>query len=331
MVAKTYDPQQDFDLVEKFDEFTEELTDAGFGSIDSSTILQLISLMLRNDCKKRTILNLSRNEFIKAWPEAIENLKAAIEYVKSSLRIPVSRLLPYNSLLIPVALFLGLVDRKPPRGEQAKLITDFFWRAAWSERYSSSVDSKLAQDKRMIESFVKKKSVRFDWDSRIDEEYVLDTTFSASSAFCKTILALLASLQPRKFDSGGLVNLRNDWMRRSDSVNFHHIFPKSFLKKKGYEDWEANRILNISLVDDYLNKRVIRARSPSDYFEESYGQNNEFDETMSTHLIETRWVEGDTHASGAIWSDDYERFIDERAKSIVTLLKSKLIHSRKNA
>ena len=325
MVAKTYDPDQEFDLVEKFDEFLEELKDANFDSIDATDILQLIALMLRDDCKKRTILDLDRGEFIDAWPAAIENLRTAVDYIKSSFRIPVSRLLPYSSLVVPIALFFHGTNRKPPSNWQAKLLADFFWRAGWSERYSSASDSKLSQDKRTMNSIIEEKRVRFDWVAPINTEHVRDSTFSASQAFSKTVLALLASLQPQKYSSGDLVNLRNDWMRRADSMNFHHVFPKSYLKKNGYEDWKANRVLNISLVDDFLNKRVIRARAPSEYIQEFENENENFEETMSTHLIQVHYVDHDEQTWAAIWDDDYERFIDERALAVVELLQSKLV------
>ena len=129
MVAKTYDPDQDFDLVEKCDELAEELEDAGFETIEPTLVLQLLALLLREDCKKKTILSLSRDEFIETWPRAIENLKKAIDYTKTSFRIPVSRLLPYPALLIPIALFFDGIDRRTPKQRQAKLLADFFWRA----------------------------------------------------------------------------------------------------------------------------------------------------------------------------------------------------------
>ncbi len=323
MVAKTYDPNQAFDLVKKFDEFLEELKDVGFDSIDATDILQLIALMLKDDCKKKTILDLGRKEFINAWPEAIENLRTAVDYIKSSFRIPVSRLLPYSSLVVPIALFFNGTDRKPPSKRQAELLADFFWRAGWSERYSSAADSKLSQDKRTMKSIMEEKRVRYDWVAPVNAAYIKDSTFSASQAFSKTILALLASLQPQKYGSGDLVNLQNDWMRRANSMNFHHVFPKSYLKnKKNYEDWKTNLVLNISLVDDFLNKRVIRARAPSEYMQEFKNENENFEETMSTHLIN---VGNDEQTSSAVWDDDYERFIDERALAVVKLLQSKLV------
>lgn len=176
----------------------------------------------------------------------------------------------------------------------------------------------------MIKRFLIGRAVRFDWVASLDADYCRDANFSASQAFSKTILASLATLQPEKYNSGDLVNLQNDWMRRADSMNFHHIFPKAHLKKERWEDWEINRVLNISLVDDFLNKRVIRGRAPSDYMKEFKKENNRFAETMETHMVRVHAQGRSKRNSAAIWSDDYDRFIGERSEDIVDLLKSKL-------
>ena len=168
------------------------------------------------------------------------------------------------------------------------------------------------------------KRIRYEWSEPVTRKYIRDSTFTASHAFSKTVMALLATRQPRKYDSGDLVNLRNDFMRRADSLNFHHIFPKAHLKAQQYEYWEINRILNISLVDEFLNKSTIRDRAPSDYMNDFYETNDNFEASMKSHLIRTHYTEGDEHASAAIWDDDYPKFIKERARDVVDLMKSKL-------
>ena len=126
MVAKTYDPDKGFDLVDKFEEFSAELQGTGFESIDATSILQLIALMLRDDCKKKTILSLERVEFIEAWPSAIINLGAAVDYIKSAFQIPVSRLLPYPSLVIPIALFFHQNKGKASQSGSSRFTGRFF-------------------------------------------------------------------------------------------------------------------------------------------------------------------------------------------------------------
>ena len=324
MVAKTYDPEQEFDLVDKYDDLLSELRECGFETIDAATILQLIALLLRDDCTKRTILNLNRDEFIGTWNRAIDSLKLAVDYIRDSFGVPVSRLLPYVALVIPISIFFDANKGKKPDRQQAKMLSDFFWRAGWSERYSSSQNSKLAQDKHAIEEILRGSQPRLDWIAEFSKERLADVTFSVGTAFSKTILGLLASLGPRKYDSGDRVNLQNDHMHRANSLNFHHIFPKAYLKNEEYEEWEANRLVNISLVDDFLNKRQIRARSPSDYMDEFWDDSHS-DKTLKTHLIDGHWEDKDSDDNAPIWKDDYESFVKERTQSIVKKLKSKCI------
>ena len=68
-------------------------------------------------------------------------------------------------------------------------------------------------------------------------------------------------------------------------------------------------MFNITIVDDYLNKRKIRARAPSDYMEEFAKSNAKIRETMQTHLID------DLEAVG-VWSDDYGTFLRKRADAV---------------
>ena len=68
--------------------------------------------------------------------------------------------------------------------------------------------------------------------------------------------------------------------------------------------------MNISLVDDFINKRQIRARAPSDYFEEFAEENEDFEKAMKTHLISVE-------DGAAIWKDDYQDFLKTRAKKVM--------------
>ena len=65
--------------------------------------------------------------------------------------------------------------------------------------------------------------------------------------------------------------------------------------------------MNITIVDDYLNKREIGAKPPSKYMKTFVKENDELAETMKTHLID------DLEEFG-IWSDDYEQFLTMRSK-----------------
>jgi hypothetical protein len=74
---------------------------------------------------------------------------------------------------------------------------------------------------------------------------------------------------------------------------------------------------NIVLVDDYLNKRVIKAKPPSEYVQAFLKQNPDLEDTLGTHYI------GSPQTMG-IWEDDYKTFLSARAELISTALNQAL-------
>jgi len=88
------------------------------------------------------------------------------------------------------------------------------------------------------------------------------------------------------------------------------------LKKKNIEKWQRNVIGNITLVDDYLNKREIGAKPPSKYMEEFKKINPKLKQAMKTHLI------NDLDDCG-IWDDNYEKFLEKRSELIWKELKKR--------
>src|SRR5262249_50065022 len=105
---------------------------------------------------------------------------------------------------------------------------------------------------------------------------------------------------------------------QANSKNYHHFFPRAYLEKRGVESDIANNVLNIIIVDDYLNKRKIRVRAPSDYMEEFAKSNAGIHKTMQSHMID------DLETFG-VWSDDYETFLRKRAEAASEDLKARLI------
>jgi len=101
------------------------------------------------------------------------------------------------------------------------------------------------------------------------------------------------------------------------------FFPKAFLRKKGVEEWKANSILNITIIDDYLNKREIVARPPSQYLKKFKPNNEHFVEAMKTHLI-------DNLADFGVWNDDYDRFLEKRAHRLLEEIVKRLSPKIKN-
>ena len=325
MVAKTYDQESGFDLAQQYEWLIDnngaekDLEDAGFETIPASTVLQCVSAHLCNRVRRKDILKLDKYKFIDSWAVVKEGIFTAVDYIRTHMRIPVSRLLPYNALLVPLTYFFIKNNLDMPSGHQHKLLTQYFWWASLSGRFSSGAEGKIAQDLDRIDDILDGKPPEY-----VGEEFQLTIDairwrwFSTGDAFCKAIICLYAYFLPRSFDKDGLVKLDNSWLKVATSKNYHHFFPRSYLThKKGYQDWQANSVLNITIVDDYLNKRKIRAKSPSEYMGEFKDENPELNTTMKTHLID------DLNEFG-IWDNDYDKFIMHRAERVLEEINSRL-------
>ena len=255
-------------------------------------------------------------------PTAIDSVEIAIEYFRNVMRIPVSQLLPFLTLIVLFAYFFYNNGNKKPNSSQKAELDDFFWRCSLGGRYSSSVESRLAQDVSRIELILNDKSPSYDWGIDYSPNFLVEKgRFNTSTSFTKAILCIMAYQIPLSFGDNGIVNINNDWLKQANSKNYHHFFPRAFLKKAGISDDDANNIVNITIVDDYLNKQEIGAKPPSKYMDKFRDGNPDLVQTMKTHLI------GDLEKFG-ILDDDYETFIRERAKAISKQLKKKILKRR---
>lgn len=330
MVAKTYSEKKDFDLSQKYenlihDDVEKSLDDANYETIPPPTVLQCMAICLGREVRRKDILRLERNKFIGRWEDVKSAIFSAVEFLRNELRIPVSKLLPYNALLVPLTYFF-FKRNKSPTTNQVRLLTQYFWWASLSHRFSSAADSNLAADRRKMKSILANKSPDYRGEEcELTLKNLTDHSFSTGDAFCKAILCLYASLKPRSFEKDNYtVRIDNSWLQQKNSMNYHHFFPRSYLKEIGVQDWKANSIMNITIVDDYLNKQKIKARSPSDYMNEFQDKNPKISDTMKTHLI------GDFSKFG-IWEDNYDKFIKARAKLVLAEINSRLFPEEEEA
>jgi hypothetical protein len=318
MSTKTYDEEQDFDMEAKFQKLIEELAERKYNSISSSVILSILSLVLskNKECKRKTILQLEKQKIIDTWDDVISALKESIDYFRSVYRIPVSAILPYDSLLVPFAYFF-YYQKEKPKGAQIKFLEEFFWRISLSFRYSSSTESKLAQDIKRIDEILKGYRPNYD-EIKVylnSPKDLIETGFSTGSSYCKAILCLLAYHEPKDFQDNGRVILDDSWLKVANSRNYHHFFPKAYLKKNNVGN--ENSLVNISLVSANLNKRKIKANAPSIYIQDFLDENDELPTTLKSHLI------NDLDDFG-IKSDDYLVFLEKRANIMFKELKDRI-------
>src|SRR5579864_7729298 len=315
MVAKTYDEVKGFDLAEKYevlrdgsDEEKECLTAAKFETIPESIIMQCVAAITLRAVRSKDILKIRRDTFISNWEPMKKALFMAIDFIRSELRVPVSQLMPYPAMLVPIAYFFHGIGNKKPLNEQVRLLEQFFYWAGLTMRYSSATESKMSEDFNKMDAIAKGTMPNYpSTELMIDPKTIKETWFSAGNAYCKAVLCLLAYQQPKSFDTNGIVILDNSNLKIATSRNYHHFFPRQYLTDAA-SSREPNLLANITLIDGYSNKHRIGKKAPSEYIAKFAKDNKSLPETLCTHLIKDA-------ATYGVNTDNYDLFIERRAKA----------------
>ena len=152
MAAKTYDLERKFDLAQEYEWLlgsegeAKDLEDANFDTIPSSTVLQCIAAHLRQAIKRQDILKLEKIQVIEGWETVKDGIFSTVDYLRSHMRIPVSHLLPYNTLLVPLCYFFIRNEGKMPNVHQDKWLQQYFFWASLTNRFTSGSEGKVALD-----------------------------------------------------------------------------------------------------------------------------------------------------------------------------------------
>lgn len=318
MVAKTFDAEKNFDLKEKYEVLIDKLCDVDYETISDATVLQAVSIILKKECSKHVILKLDKSKFIETWSAVVDAIESTVEYFRNYYRIPVSKLLPYNALIVPFAYFFYHHPDKPT-GNKQKYLEDFFWRTSLGGRYSHSLETRIAQDIKKIDSILKEKLPKYDYPVDISPKFIEENgLFSAGRSYIKALLCVYAHNQPKSFIDNSIVRISNDWLKQANSKNYHHFFPRAYLRKqKKYDESIINHIANITIVDDFLNKREIGDKAPAKYMASFEKKNSDLDKTMKTHLINTKTF--------GILDNDYDKFFKKRCDAISKELQKRII------
>ena len=324
MCAKIYIDNK-FDLSEEYLTLKESLEKKGFETLSTSTIMQTISVCLKKSCKNKDILTIDKTTFCNSWPKVIKSLNKAIDHLKLNYGVAASKMLPYDSLIVPFTYYFFKNGNKKITSENTKKqLKDYFWRCVMCQRFTEGVTSKLQNDIQfIIDPILKNKLPKiedsFKTGVNISTSFLSQKgEFTTGSAIAKGILCLLALQKPLCFKDGSNVVISNEWLSQSNSKNYHHFFPKKYMKKyhPEVEFKKVNHIANITIFDDETNKEI-SSKKPAKYIKD-YENTQGFKKILKSHLI------NDLDTFG-IKSDNYQMFFEKRLCEYNKILKKMII------
>lgn len=264
---------EDFDLLEKFKELREELSDFGFEGVgdDADLVLSCVAGILTGEPGAEKLLALNGAD-VRAQFETVENgIRGAIDFLRTELKVAHLKLLPYPSMLVPLAVFFAAPDGKEIvyGGPTLQTLRRWFWRTCFSQRYTSQTRKTTISDIEQMTRLKDEEPSTLDHiEISMDEEFFFNS-FRIGAAATKTFVLLLANNDPRSLLSGKSIDL-DKVLQRYNRSEFHHIYPRAFLRERNVSDREINMLGNFCFLSAAENKNIGRKR-PSAYLGDLVG------------------------------------------------------------
>jgi hypothetical protein len=242
----------------------------------------------------------------------------AVEFVQQNLGVARADFLPYDAILPVLAYYFYYgKTRKVISPDHRQQLEQWFWRVSFSERYSGASQTRMTEDAGWIRDLIDKgeplnQVITIGNDTLVDGSM----TYSAS-AVRNGILCILNLQQPLDFENATRVEIRGEHFLNFIRPEKHHIFPVAFLTHQNRSLKDVHRIPNFCFIPAELNVRI-SSKAPSLYMSEIRNTHGEihFEKVMNSHLIPV----GD---DSGIWTDNYDRFLRQRAQLLVDEIKKR--------
>lgn len=302
VVATTW--SETFDLKERYLELRKEIDTGGFGQIPPEVVTHTSALVLKGYSAKSYQLQIKAEQLEENWGEIAIAIKQSIEYIRQNFGVRIMEFVPYPSMISMLAYIFFKTKGRAFDSETADAIHEWFWKSSLSERYSGGLETKMGEDRRNVFDVILEGNKPELGVVTLSPARVREVRISTRSAIRNAFFCLLALKHPRHFKTNGIIAIDSPIARGYSDPEKHHIFPRNFIRKHSLGS--DNHIANFCFIPAELNKEITD-RTPSEYFADFASQNNEFDDTLSSHLIQY---------SDAIKNDDYQQFLTERSEEI---------------
>lgn len=297
---------EEFALQEQFSDLAEELEPFGFKDVgdDTTLLLRCCSAVLAGDASPEALISLNGAKVRESFENIMNGVKYAVDYARTHFKAQSLANLPFSTMLIPLAVFFATPGNKEFKYSDAQRsqINRWFWRSAFSRRYSSGVIRNLNTDIAEMQKLRNgNPSALGDFGSApdLDEAFFLLNTFGMGNVNTKTFLLMLAQYNPLSFISGAPVDLAKT-LKESNRSEFHHLMPRDFLKltKQAGLEFNDSLLANMCFLSR-VDNRQLGGQAPSKYRTRIEGN---IDEILEHALCPK-----------SLFKDDYENFIAERS------------------
>jgi len=310
MVAWTW--SEEFHLQEKITELLELLEGKQFSKLPQKTILQCLSAVLQKSTSTKAILALDPKQVHDQFEGLSASMERAIDFLSTQLNAT-EDFLPHVQQLIPLTYFFSTVNAASDK--QITWLKQWFWKTTFSRRYAAQTDEKMDSDIELFDQFLSGNGEGLGkYAYTVTGPQLVKQTFTRSSPLVRGFLLLLAQNRPLDLVSCGVVDLGRA-LSEFNSKEYHHIFPRAYLKKRAFPSDRINSLCNFCFLTADSNKKISN-RSPSDYFTELIPQDRLAD-VLDSNLMPL--------SKDVYEKNDFDEFLNRRSQRILDFLDKQLL------
>ena len=309
MVAATWQlaDGEEFNLRERVDSVLDYLAEKDFGGIEDISVLRALSVITNGSAKRESLLSLrtlAKSELQVNLEKTRSALARAVDFLVTEVTVPSSDFLPYERQLILLAYLMS--KKASLTAEELGVIRRWFWRTSFAERYRRGGEGLFDEDlQQALQALSDDKELRR-FGSAPDADFFIDSQFRKGAAAAQAFAALLASQGPRNITNAAAIDVGSS-LSQYNRKEFHHLFPRAYLKSQNVDKDLINSLANICLLTASENKRIGDA-PPSSYIAQIRKDiGADFEAVMQSNLIPSKCVE-------LMLADDYPGFLEARAE-----------------
>lgn len=300
-----------FDLIDTIDgKVLDAIEPKGFGDLERKAVLRNLSAAAGGGFTAESIDHLrskTADELKAAADEVVKAYRRATDFLTIEIGAPNARIIPYSNQMV----MLADIFRRVPflNASQVERVKKWFWQTTVDGYFSGWNTGQMAGDLEAVRQFANGADDALELPHfRPERRIWISRTFRANNAHAKMLGLMLSQRHPRDLVNGQKLSLDKalEW---SNEKEYHHFFPKAFLKKQGYKPPAINSIANFVLLSSASNKRISDSK-PSEYLSEcKQTLGEQFGDVMRSNLISDEAVE-------AAFQDDFDNFQKARAQTL---------------
>lgn len=296
-----------------FTEYQASIAKEGL-DLDLGIHLKALIALITDQSKFLTVGSISQPDLVAGWKRTKRALNYAVNFVKTNLQINSATLLSSHFLLITTAYWADRSDYKMTE-DDVHSFAQWFLTANAKGRYSrGSSETLLDQDLAALRNenglaeLTQKLTQQF---GRLEFTPADLVGLSSRSGAFKTIFLALRANGARDWTTNLVISPRH--AGSADKIEFHHIFPKAYLKKvrPDLEARAVDDIANLAFIGSKTNKEI-RDRGPHEYVSD-----------YAAPLLDAQLV---SFAGGLDQPDQFEQFVANRRQLLADEINKFLKH-----